>query len=46
MIKYLKKNKVIVACAILFFLVYTYGNNMEFYPSSNKCNSVSRKQEN
>lgn len=33
----LKKNKVIVACVILFALVYFYGNNMEFYQDSKKC---------
>ena len=43
MLKYLKKNKEIVACIILFFLIYTYGNNMEFYQDSNKCNSSPRK---
>lgn len=43
MLKLLEKNKVIVACIFLFFLIYNYGNNMEFYESSNKCNSSPRK---
>lgn len=33
MLKYLKKNKIIVACFVLFALLYFYGNNMEFYES-------------
>lgn len=43
MLELLKKNKVIVACIALFALVYFFGNNMEFYESSNKCNSSPKK---
>lgn len=41
MLKFIKKNKIYVAAALLFALLYFYGNNMEFYEneSSNKCNS-------
>lgn len=39
MLKYLKENKFIVACFVLFALLYKFGNNMEFYQSSKTCSS-------
>ncbi len=38
MLKYLKKNKFIVACFTLLALLYFYGN-MEFYESAETCAS-------
>ena len=42
MLKFLKKNKIIVASILLFGLVYFFGNNMEFYKNS-KTDSFPRK---
>ena len=39
MLIFIKKNKFYIAAIILFIILYKYGNNMEFYQSSNKSNS-------
>ena len=37
MLKFLQKNKTYVAVAVLFAILYFYGNNMEFYDNHKKC---------